>query len=156
MHSLQGEDQAGFFPVHARLETALVEGLAHRADATARPAPCDRSCAALWTPLISECGWVKGRGRHTKNAAAAMPVPHASTDAIVVLWEGTGLSGEKMSWVKIESRLQALFSEPTDDGLGRPAAVATPAAGDPPCRLIGCLSGFPRQNFEKLLGDRFL
>lgn len=47
------------------------------------------------------------------------------------------------------------FNEPAD-GLGWSAAVATPASIDPPSRLIGCLSGFPRQNFEKLLGDRFL
>lgn len=48
------------------------------------------------------------------------------------------------------------FSMSRPTGLAWPAAVATPAAGDPPRRLIGRLSDLPSQNFEKLLGDGFL
>lgn len=80
-----------------------------------------------------------------------MPVPHASTDAIVVLWEGTGLSGEKMSWVKIESRLQALFSEPTGDGLGG-CRRGNPCSRRPALLPYRALIGFPPSKIRETFG----
>lgn len=105
------------------------------------------------TTFVSECAEARRGGRRTKNAAAAMPVPHASTDAIFVVEVGSDLSGEKMSWVKMECRLQGTFSTSRSTGLAwlvcRSGNPCSNRPAQPPYRM---LIGFPPSKFRETFG----